>query len=54
MLRAIWIMDGIAAIIITLRLISLGFVLRKVTLPDWLMLSALPQTKHYGSCRRGL
>jgi hypothetical protein len=41
MLRAIWIMDGIAAIIIALRLVSSGFVLRKVTLPDWLMISAL-------------
>lgn len=34
-------MDGIAAVIVALRLITSGFVLRKVTIADYLMVSAL-------------
>lgn len=41
MLQAIWSMDAIAAIIVALRLVASGFVLRKVTVADYLMVAAL-------------
>lgn len=41
MLQAIWSMDGIAAILVALRLIASGYVLRKVSIADYLMVAAL-------------
>jgi len=42
LLVSCWTMDGIATAAVVLRLLAAGFVLRKFTLPDYLMAAALP------------
>ena len=41
MLRAIWIMDGIAAVVVALRLFTSGYVHRRVDWSDGFMVLAL-------------
>lgn len=40
MLRAIWAVDGIAAVIVGIRIFTSGYILRKISLPDTLIILA--------------